>query len=95
VLKAIKPHYETIGEEAREASVNYINETSHGKNGKLEWLWVMANATVAFFMIHPKRPSTGLIRWVFYRKPNIFAGHFRTVNSRSCNHRGPKISEGF
>ncbi len=55
VSKAIKPHYETIGEEAREASVNYIDETSHRKNGKLEWLWVMANATVAFFMIHPKR----------------------------------------
>jgi transposase len=55
VSEAIKPHYETIGEEAREASVNYIDETSHRKNGKLEWLWVMANATVAFFMVHPKR----------------------------------------
>lgn len=53
--EAIKPHYETIGKEARQASVNYIDETSHRKNGKLEWLWVMANTTVAFFMIHPKR----------------------------------------
>ena len=55
VSEAIKPHYETIGKEARQAPVNYIDETSHRKNGKLEWLWVMANTTVAFFMIHPKR----------------------------------------
>jgi len=53
--EAIKPHYETIGEEARQASVNYIDETSHRQNEKLQWLWVMANTTVAFFMIHPKR----------------------------------------
>jgi transposase len=53
--EAIKPHYETIGKEAREASVNYIDETSHRQNEKLQWLWVMANTTVAFFMIHPKR----------------------------------------
>ena len=53
--EALKPHYKIIGKEAREASVNYIDETSHRKSGKLEWLWVMANTTVAFFMIHPKR----------------------------------------
>lgn len=53
--EAIKPHYETIGKEARQAAVNYIDETSHRQKEKLQWLWVMANTTVAFFMIHPKR----------------------------------------
>ena len=53
--EAIKPHYENIGNEARQSSVNYIDETSHRQKGKLEWLWVMANTAVAFFMIHPKR----------------------------------------
>ena len=52
---AIKPHYDAIGKEARQTSVNHIDETSHRQKGKLEWLWVMASATVAFFMIHPKR----------------------------------------
>ncbi len=55
VSGAIKPHYENIGKEARQASVNYIDETSHRQKGELEWLWVMANTAVAFFMIHPKR----------------------------------------
>ena len=53
--EAIKLHYESIGKEARQASVNYIDETSHRRKEKLEWLWVMANTAVAFFMIHPKR----------------------------------------
>ena len=53
--KAIKPHYESIGKEARDASVNYIDETSHRLKAKLQWLWVMANQAVAFFMIHPNR----------------------------------------
>jgi transposase len=53
--EAIKPHYETIGKEARQAAVNYIDETSHRQKEKLQWLWVMANTAVAFFMIHPKR----------------------------------------
>ena len=53
--EAIKPHYENIGKEARQASVNYIDETSHRRKEKLEWLWVMANTAVVFYMIHPKR----------------------------------------
>ena len=53
--EAISPHYERIGEEARFASVNYIDETSYRLKAKLQWLWVMANSAVAFFMIHPKR----------------------------------------
>ena len=53
--EAIKPHYENIGKEARYASVNYIDETSYRLKEKLQWLWVMTNKAVAFFMIHPNR----------------------------------------
>jgi transposase len=55
VSEAIKAHYEAIGRVAREVKVNYIDETSWFINGKLMWLWVMVNTTVAYFMIHPKR----------------------------------------
>lgn len=55
ISEAIKPHYEAIGEEARKAKVNHIDETSHRRQGALQWLWVMANTAVAFFMIHPHR----------------------------------------
>ena len=34
--EAIKPHYEVFGEEARQTSVNHIDETSHRQKGKLE-----------------------------------------------------------
>jgi transposase len=52
---AIEHHYERIGTVARTSTVNHIDETSFAKKGKLQWLWVMTNATVAFFMIHPNR----------------------------------------
>ncbi|VBB44962.1 transposase [uncultured Desulfatiglans sp.] len=52
---AIQPHYETIGQAARQAPVNHIDETSHRLNGLLQWLWVMAGPAVAFFMIHSNR----------------------------------------
>jgi transposase len=55
VSEAIKPHYEAIGHVAREAKVNYVDETSWFKNGALMWLWTMVNTQVAFFMIHPRR----------------------------------------
>jgi transposase len=55
VSAAIEPHYDAIAAKAREAAVNNIDETSWRKNGLLQWLWVMANTTVAFFMIHSNR----------------------------------------
>jgi transposase len=55
VSAAIKPHYDRIGEVARTTEVNHVDETSHTKKGVLQWLWVMTNATVAFFMIHANR----------------------------------------
>jgi len=61
VSKAIKPHYEAIGRVARNAKVNYIDETSWFMNGALMWLWTMANATVAYFMIHPNRSKEAFL----------------------------------
>jgi len=55
VSEAIKPHYEAIGRVARQAKINYIDETSWFINAVLVWLWAMANTAVVFFMIHPRR----------------------------------------
>lgn len=53
--EAIKPHYEAFGDKARTSRINHIDETPWYKGGKLNWLWVMANPVVAFFMIHTNR----------------------------------------
>lgn len=53
--EAILPHYEAIGEQARRQEVNHVDESSWYLKGVLFWLWVMANTSVAFFMIHSKR----------------------------------------
>ena len=53
--EAIKPHYEAIRDKARTSRVNHLDETPWHKGGKLNWLWVMANSAVAFFMIHTNR----------------------------------------
>ena len=53
--QAIEPHYEAIGEVAHTAAVNHVDETSWRRQGKLKWLWVLASAVVAFFMIHDHR----------------------------------------
>lgn len=53
--KAIAPHYEAIADKARASRINHIDETPWYKGGKLNWLWVMTNPAVAFFMIHTNR----------------------------------------
>ena len=53
--EAIKPHYEAIGNEARKQAVNHADETSWPLKGALHWLWVLASASVAYFMIHKNR----------------------------------------
>jgi transposase len=55
VSKALKPCYDAIGNKARGSDVNHVDETSWFKKGALQWLWVMANASVAYFMIHKNR----------------------------------------
>jgi transposase len=53
--KAIEAHYQAITDKARASRINHIDETPWYKGGKLNWLWVMTNPVVAFFMIHPNR----------------------------------------
>ena len=53
--EAITPHYEAIGEAARQAPVNHIDETSWKTKGKLKWLWTMTSELASFFMIHKQR----------------------------------------
>lgn len=53
--EAIKPHYEAIRDKARASRVNHLDESPWHNGGKLNWLWVMANRAVAFFMIHTNR----------------------------------------
>ena len=55
VTLAIAPHYTLIATQARHAPVNYIDETPWYCEHALEWLWVMANEQVAFYMIHARR----------------------------------------
>ena len=55
VTHAIEPHYQAIASQARRAAVNYIDETPWFLTHTLHWLWVMANETVAFYMVHPHR----------------------------------------
>ena len=55
VTLAIDPYYTAIATQARQAPVNYIDETPWYCDHALEWLWVMANEQVAFYMIHARR----------------------------------------
>jgi hypothetical protein len=55
VTQAIDPYYAVMAQQARQASVNYIDETPWYCLHTLEWLWVMASERVAFYMIHPRR----------------------------------------
>ena len=52
---AIEPAYQQIGQVARSAECNYIDETSWFKNNALQWLWAMVNEQVAFYRIDPHR----------------------------------------
>jgi transposase len=55
VAHAIEPHYTAIATQARQAPVNYIDETPWFLTHTLQWLWVMVSDSVAFYMIHPRR----------------------------------------
>jgi transposase len=55
VSEAITPYYEAVAAKARDAAVNYLDETAWYQHGVLAWLWVMVNPTVAFFMVHASR----------------------------------------
>lgn len=52
---AIAPHYEAVAQAARASDIAHIDETTYSRKDVLQWLWVMATSTVAFFMIHRNR----------------------------------------
>jgi len=62
--EALKPAHEKIGNIARNSYVNYIDETSWFQNGSLQWLWVMVNSTVAYFMIHKNRSKEAFLELI-------------------------------
>jgi transposase len=64
VSAAIGPYYTAIGEVARTAPVNYIDETSWLLHGDRNWLWVMANPQGAYFQIHPTRSKAALAQLI-------------------------------
>jgi transposase len=55
VSEAIAPYYEAVAAKARDAPVNYIDETAWYQQGVLAWLWVMVNTTVALFKVQASR----------------------------------------
>jgi len=55
VSQSLETSCKVISEQVRKEKINHIDETSWHKNGILMWMWVMANKTSAFFMIHSHR----------------------------------------
>ena len=54
-ITGLKPFMKPSAKNQDKPQSTYIDETSHRQKDKLQWLWVMANTAVAFFMIHLKR----------------------------------------
>jgi len=61
VSQAIQPHYEAIGEQVHSAPVNHVDETSWRCQAVLQWLWVLANHTTAYFQIRPGRTKNDFL----------------------------------
>ena len=89
VSNSIEPAYDRIGQVARSESVGYIDETSWFKAGKLHWLWVMATAAVALYLVHPRRSREAFKELIRHWQGILVSDNFRVyqnwVNQRqSC-----------
>lgn len=62
--QALKPVHERIADKARASEANYVDETSWFQNGSLNWLWVMVNRTVVYFMIHKNRSKKAFLELI-------------------------------
>ena len=86
VSQAIDPHYTFIATQARQARVNYIDETPWYCENALEWLWVMASEQVAFYMIHPRRSKEAFFDliedWAGLLVSDGYGVYQRWVNAR-------------
>lgn len=83
---ALKPLYDEIGRQVRQAKVNHVDETSWFQSGKLNWLWTMVNHTVAFFMVHPNRSKKAFDQlvddWKGILVSDNYGVYINWVNSR-------------
>ncbi len=88
VSEALDPIYEKIGEIARKSNSNHVDETSWFKNGVLHWLWVMANCTVAYFMIHRNRSKEAFLEliqdWTGILVSDNYGTYVKWVNLRQA-----------
>jgi len=86
VSNALEPAYERIGQVARSESVGYIDETSWFKAAKLHWLWVMVTASVALYLVHPRRSRQAFKELVRHWRGILVSDNFRVyqdwVNQR-------------
>lgn len=64
VSEAIKPHYQAIGEVARQSEVNGIDESPWKKNGVLMYVWAMVSKNVAYFKIQQHRSKEAFMALV-------------------------------
>jgi transposase len=64
VSEALVPHDTAIGEMARPALVNSIDETSWLLHGERNWLWGMAHPEVAYFQLSPARSKVALVQLI-------------------------------
>lgn len=76
VSEAIKPAYDKIGDLARSQKVGYVDETSWFKGGKLHWLWVMATASVALYLIHSNRSRKAFNELIKYWQGILVSDNF-------------------
>ncbi len=51
----LQPVHEQVGEAVRQAKVAHADETTHYREQKRYWLWVLCTAQMAYFMIHVSR----------------------------------------
>ena len=86
VSQAILPYYEAIGKAAREAKINWIDETPWYQQGVLMWLWVMVNPYVAFFKVTTSRSKeafeTVVEKWAGILVSDGYGVYRKWVNER-------------
>ena len=51
----LQPLHEQVAEEVRKAPVAHADETTHYREGKRGWLWVLCTVQAAYFMVHFSR----------------------------------------
>lgn len=81
VSEAMLPVYEKIGQTARSQQVGYVDETSWFKAGVLHWLWVMASASVAFYLVHSNRSREAFNELIRHWQGILVSDNFRVYQN--------------